>query len=798
MNYSQAFSTLRKEGFSDDEILDNFKEFSPDYAESVDTLLKEGFSTKEVLSNLEEFQKSTFPKRKAGKAESIVLGAGEAILGIPALIQYGINEYSKALEDEPTDLTYEQENPIGAFLQQLPESEDELSRRLRVGTGGVISGIPFGPAGIAAGLFGSQAGQTVREQFGNEGKFDEFGGGEIAAILVDVLTGGTAGVVTDIARNAPRIAAREVPIAFEEGRNTLQRAAQRATIQGERSALEQQIAGFGEQQLGQFRQEAANLSPNRFQDLTDSSASVLDRAARQANIEGNLRIISPVAETAEQSMTRIQQAANVTFNDEIIPAERAAYTQARQAAQGLSGQAPRTIVEARDLLTDFERVPLEVRTPEQSAVISYLNDLIQTLVEQVPESTILDQFGNPITRATTRNRVLPANDFVELIQRSNQFVQYGSEIREQSHRLIPLLRTLRNEVGQILDQNQAARQAYQAANNLHATNAEIWGTRFMRDVRFTENPENLVGRLKKASNLRNFNLAIQDPNMRSVAERQLVENLISTGNPQSNQQALNQLGNQLSPNARQAANNIINTKDPLTTAGGRVNLRNQILKDAAQAVTSGQRPEKILKLMNTVKGYREVREALRNTPQGRQLFQTLERQFVEDIINSATDSAGRLDFKKARELIKTPEIRAVLNEIGGAPLVNRFTQLERYAQNLERNMSLYKSPTVQNAISDILGTVRNAGMWGAIFHTLHMPTPVIASLGIGTMGIKAMKKVSSIVMDAVLRNPRTFALLEEVTRARSLSALQQSLPRFLQSLNKILTEDEKAIIDSSV
>src|SRR5690606_7913507 len=103
-----------------------------------------------------------------------------------------------------------------------------------------------------AGLVGSQAGQTIREVYGKEGKFDEFGWGEGAALGVDVLTGGAAGIGTSIARKGVQAATSEIPSIFRNARTGLQRQVTKNAIQSEKNALQGIINNFSESQLRGF------------------------------------------------------------------------------------------------------------------------------------------------------------------------------------------------------------------------------------------------------------------------------------------------------------------------------------------------------------------------------------------------------------------------------------------------------------------------------------------------------------------------------------------------------------------
>jgi hypothetical protein len=555
--------------------------------------------------------------------------------------------------------------------------------------------------------------------------------------------------------------------------------------------LQDSINSFGQQQIRTFEQEASNLSPNRFTELQHADASGIRRHTDQVMRNAQLNTISPLNLTSEEGGLAIQGAANQSFNDTVIAGERQAYRQARASATGLSGTAPATVSEARALRDQLTR---NTPTPEQQPVINFLNGLIDDLESTIPGSTrpasnLLDANGNPLIPAQNiaPQRVYtpkPANDLVDLVQRANQAVNYGSELRLQSHRLIPIIRTLRNETQQVLSNRPAAQQLFQAANDLHAENAQVWGTRYMRNLRFAENPEKLIGQTKLSSNLRNLREGIENPQIQSLAERLIIDDLTQKGSDASNRLVLNNLRNNLSPEANNAANALINAKDPLTTQGGRAAVRNSILKDASQSISSGKRPEMILDLMQTPKGYGIVREALSYTPQSREVLRSMERLFIEDIFNAATDANGMLNFQKARTLLKNNDVRNVVREIGGDRLLNQFTSLETFANNLNRNKELYSNPVVQGMFRSFAKAGKNALYLGPLLHMLHVPLPILVTLGLARGVTIAGKAGYSLVRDAVLTNPRAMRLLEQVTLANTSEKLSELLPKLVVEIEK--------------
>ena len=569
------------------------------------------------------------------------------------------------------------------------------------------------------------------------------------------------------------------------------------SIQGERNALQNTINNFGEGQLRGFEQEASAISPNRYTDLIHSDASALRQNADNMFRNTQLSIISPIAATPEQGGTALQQAANTMFQQEVISAERTAYNQAREAAQGLTGTTPKTIEQAKSLRSELTK---NVPTPEQQPLISFLDGLISDLETTTPGSTtpaskILDASGRPITQAVENApTAIPtrrsANDLVDRVQRANQAVNYDGELRYQSHRLKPIVNTLRKEVGETLAKSPNASRLYQRANTLHGNNAEVWGTKFMRNLRFGENPEQNIGKMKLASNMRNFKQGVNDPSMQALAERLVVSNITEGGSAQSNRAAVGKLAPELSPNARNAATQLVEGKDPLSSAGGRAAIRNDILKDAAQSVSSGKRPEKILDLMQTPKGYNLVRESLSSAPRSRELFQSFERLFVEDIFSSITDKSGVIDFSKAKNIFKNNDVRQVVESIGGDTLVRRFRQLETFAENLERNTNLYKSPETQTFFKQLVKNTKAAGVIGAVLHSLHVPVPIIAGLGIGKGLLAGGKITFDAIKGKLLNNPKAVRILESISIANTKEELAKQVPRLITEIEKMSDDDQ--------
>jgi hypothetical protein len=733
-------------------------------------------------------------KEKAGKWDSLLYGAQEGVLGVASLAKSGVNEFSKQANKVlgGPRLSNDEENLSADYLSSFPESEDQTSRRLRTGAAGAVGGIPFGVPGIIAGLVGSQAGQTIREVWGNEGKFDEFGWGEGAAIGADVLAGSAGALGHSVAKNAVKQSINRTPAIFNAAEGKIQKAVIKNNLNGQKDSLQKIINDFGQIKINEFERSATQISPNRYTDLNQSSASALERNANQMFRNSELSTISPLSPTKEQGGRALQEAANSVFQTQVIEGERAAYTQASAAAEGLSGQAPRTLEEAKRLRAQLTRT---TPRPDQQPLISFIDNLILDLETTAPAATspassILDASGRPVnpsitTPETTAPRTRSANDLVKTVQDANNAVNYGSELRQQSHRLIPIVNTLRQETGAVLAKNPEAARLYQQANQLHANNAQVWGTKYMRNVRFAENPEKIVGMTRSPSNMRNFKQGVQDPTMQALGERLVIEDITSGSSAATNRKEIAGLAPELSINAKNASNALADVKDPLTNSGGRAAVRNEVLKDSAQAINTGKPPNKVLALMQNPKGYEIVRESLSHSPQGREVFASFERLFVEDLFKSTLNKNGQIDFNVANNIMKNRETRDVINRIGGSSLVFRFENLEQVAENFQKNVRLYQNnPDTISLSRKIFTSARNAGIAGALFHSIGVPSQVLVGLGLASVASTATSSFYNSISQKILSNPRSVSLLEAISKASTPQQLNRLLPRLTETINE--------------
>jgi hypothetical protein len=687
-------------------------------------------------------------------------------------------------------------DPSKFILGNIPKSETQTGRRLRTATSAAVLSGPFGLIPAIASVSGSQAGQTIRETFGKDGEVGGFG--ETVAFLTDLLFSLGTGLGVDVAKGtikagkeAAKVAAKnkEVSSVFRKATDFLDTANTKTLIQGEKKVLDNVVKDFTQKEIQELEKTSLTQSAKPFDQLKNVSVETLEEGTKKAYVDTQLNLISPIDTSLEAGSRSIQDATNKTFKANVIDAEKKAYEVVRKEAKDLSGQAPKTLKEAKALR---KKISSTEPTPDQQEAISFLDTLIKDLEETIPGKTVpksLHPSGAFVSEArqipsSTTPRTRSANDLIKMVQSGNNAVNYDSQLRLQSHRLKNIVNKLREETGTILDQKPLAKKAWVNANDLHGKNAKVWNTKNMRSVRFGENPERIISSNKTASNLTNFKKAVGNEDLSRFVERMVIQQITESGSHDANSIALRKLSSALSPQAYQSAQELIRFKNPSSVIGAREAFRNKLIKEAASSIVSGQRPTTILKNMQTLKGYNFVKDTFSKTPNGKEIFRSLEKLFIDDLFESVIDSTGNFDFSKAKEILKNRNIREVVNHIGGKDMVKRFSDLEKASINFMENNALYKSPEKIGLIKQATTKIVNTGVVAAALHSLGVPYSVIAGMGLIKAGASISKSVSKMVMRKILQNPNAVEAIRKLSVAKTAKDASKQISRLV-----ILTQD---------
>lgn len=670
------------------------------------------------------------------------------------------------------------ENLVSQLFQSLPASEGLMANVARgasratigVAAGGGV-GLPVSPAILGGAAIGG----------GAAGVGEAAGFNPLVSAAMELGTGvGATAFLENLGRAGPVTLS---PLA-REGKSFLEASAAKAIVQQGESGLNREIEKIASSQLRDMELATGRLSESRFAELAPlrTTLSEEQQQLQQLARNGILDTVHPTEATNQTAMTRIQNAVNQKFQESVIEAEAAAYSAAKAKSATARFSTPNTLQQAKNLRADMMRV---APSPEQEAVINELNRFIGA-IEEGRGPQILGPDGMAFGEGLAPAQM--ANEHIQNLQNANRFVSYDSALRSQSDRMKPILATYRREIAGKLPED--AREAWNAANSLHARNAEIWGTRYMRGLRFEEVPERILSQTKTPSNLQNLKKAMGRSRFVSLMERQIIDDITAKGSAESQRLALKQLAPRLTPTARRAAKELVDLGDKVGSQGARAAEKKALLSDIVQAAETGQPPTKALGLYETAKGRRFVHESLGKTEQGRQVAKSLDRMYTESLVNEFTKADGTLNIAKVKDIFNSPngkEIKAVLRDIGGQDLVNRFEGLARIAENIEKNVAIYTKPSFREGLRTLLQTGQNHLLISGMLHLFHFPTAFLLSAGIVRAGAASLRKVSSLAINTALRNPKIYRALEQMSRSQSAELSLRLLPQIIGSIENEIT-----------
>lgn len=695
----------------------------------------------------EEIPQTTGAQTSRGVAQGLL-----DITSIPALLSYPIERGAQklfGLEDKPGQLTPGQEASysvqhqilekmqepgyvpsLGEFLA-LSDDDDLVPRYGGGGTalsnvqelqknipeGGATQelirrgtrNLPFLLGGPA--LYGAATGADVTG-YGASEAVKGMGGGEGAQLGADIL-----GSLLFGGFNALRTSTTKVPAVAEKTGGLLSK----AELKGSQAALQKRIQELDGSMINKLEENTSKLSQKAFSDFPAFEAQEINRDIVKGNQTSLLNRIAPET-TPQEAWTRIGEQVEEAFQKE-RKMYSALYEGVKKRAQGIMAAPEESRNLAAQLLRKIRNV--ETTAPGYEAVGKALNSALTDLGVSVQNVNGVNQL---VSKPITLDKML------DVAVRLGEVVNYENLTPSIKDLLKPLVKQLKTDIkGTLRKQSPATGLAYEKAERSFASAAERFGNDAIMKLRKSETPENLTNFFSSPSNYNRLK-AVGSENSLSIADRQIIEELAAKGTDSARKE-MTQLEKYFSQANKDIANNLIDLGDKLTAPGQKAVLQQRILEDAQRAVTSGERPSTIMRAMQTPEGYNIAKQTLERTPKGKDLFKVMQKQFVQDLFNSVVDDAGKINWSKAANLIKDPQVKAVLRAIGGDDLLNFFRSMETYGTNIRNNFAnhvltnrslsddlikLMKPSTkkliglmVGSGFGTVAGAATTAGLWAA-------------------------------------------------------------------------------------
>lgn len=372
---------------------------------------------------------------------------------------------------------------------------------------------------------------------------------------------------------------------------------------------------------------------------------------------------------------------------------------------------------------------LKTRPEGYQKVITTLDDILSDI--GVTELKVSDQFKGKFPPIIQEIR-LPK--LIELGRRLNKIIDYdiiGSSIKDE---LKPIVKSVKQEIRSALSKkNPNLSEKFSKAELNYGKTAEKFGNEDIIKIRSEESPEKLISNIDSPSRLGKIKNIVTSQQFNQI-EREILENAKNLNHSKVAELA-RQLRGIVSDNSYNALKALEKDKLPLGKLSREKRLRQGIADDIADSVSTGQRPEKTLKLWKTQKGQNLINQALKETPNKKEILDYLKTQSFYDFASSVVDNKGKINFKKMQDFLADPSFRNNLESIGGKQAVTFFKNLESLSNKMDKNLNL------SSKISKVIKSERGETLLKRI-REHELPEAVAIENAINSLGIPGKTMLS--------------------------------------------------------
>jgi len=495
--------------------------------------------------------------------------------------------------------------------------------------------------------------------------------------------------------------------------------------------LDKRLEKLSTESLGKIEKQIEKVSDKSFKDIPVSDVVNIEKEILKANEESILNNISPVNETQKKSWEIIGNEVESNFN-----AAKEVYTDLYEGVKSVAKDIPvvnrNTYKATKDILDNLKNSIF--KAPEEKGIVNILNELYDTLhpeqktLKKVFEPGEYQKLFKDKGAAGAWKYVQEASEIILkdikpitfektiATKRSlNRILKKSDVVPAPVDLLKPVVRALNEDMYIALEGHPQLRNMQMAADKLFAETQRVFNNKTILNLRKTSNPEELTSFFSKPSNLERLNASLPgDKNIKDLVDRLVVENIASMPK-QTAKNASKELSPYLNKNNVKEMNKIISLGNNLTSAGQKALTQSKILNELQHAVDFGKKPEFTQKLMRSKKGYDIVKSTLGNTKNGKQIFKSLKRGVLEDVLSKAMTEEGKIDFKKFKDVINNKETREVLKEIIGEEGLEFLEKLETYSKNFNENLlnlERTKPGFLENTIDKFVGKKARYAMYG--------------------------------------------------------------------------------------
>jgi hypothetical protein len=800
--FGDEIKTLLDEGYEYNDILETFLELSPQMREEIGGLINEGFSPEDIVSTylelLEPSQSSqaSAPQNIAAQAARGALQGAIDIGGIGGLLQgltqapltYGLlnpelrKETSTpgmkaraGLETSPNlsekdfiAVAGEDDDILGLPIlpgqrRALRQAQEDFPQGglLQEGIRRSVRSLPaslLGPGALSTALIGEGAGLGAREALKGLGVGET--GQTIGDIIAGLLAPGSAALRAQQTQ-------KTLPNVAREAQKGLGRQITKAEIVATPRKVQNEIQKLSSEAIKQYESKAGSLAEDSFKAGSFDARKIEDDLIRETK-EAALNAISPGSERSESAWNNISESVNKQLSSDRA-SYRNLYRAAEKQAKDMSYVFKKTAAEAQNLLNDLGRISTKGKgqSEVEKALLSSLKDVgvhekganFEQLISNVLEKYKGDKIEVSEIQKLMRGQAPITVDKAMALKRSlNDIINYEELSPTIKDLLRPLVKTLKEETLEALEQRPLVRTAYQKAESEFAKTAETYDKDAINFLRAKDAPETAASRFLVGSNLKYLKNALKNsPDAWNVVESQVLRE-ISKKSVDSGRDILKEVSPYLSKKSVDIGNELINMGDKLTSSGAQSLMRGKLLESIQSAVESGERPSYALQLMQTPQGYSFTQNTLKRSPNGREMWKALQKQTVDDIFKSIVDKNNSIDWTKARNLLRNPHVSKIIKDAVGEEGLQFFRSLENIGQNITKNLEEFSQkapPTIREQFVSSVGLSLKSLLASLVGGKVGL---------IGYLGFKTLPKLSSSLYYSMLANPKIRSAIRTLTR----------------------------------
>lgn len=407
-----------------------------------------------------------------------------------------------------------------------------------------------------------------------------------------------------------------------------------------------------ESKAGDFVKEAESIERDTIQELIEESG---ERAASEEALGNEIR------DTIE---TRLEEAK---------ASYRPLYQEVEEASKGIisqpvstgryAGEKLKEIVKYKTKPEGYERV---IRTLEN--VLEDTGYAIQKNKEGVIEEII-------------KTKDTAVDDMIEVGRRLNEMIAFDTFEPSVENVLKKVVKEVKADIRRSLAGHPELLEQWNTAEATHGDVASRFGRKSVKSIRGQQAGERVTKALESPTAMADVKQILSPEDLKQF-EREMLEKLNSQSYDNA-QKMYRKMKGHLSEQNKMLAREIVEAKNPHNPAMREKLVKQSVVDDMSKTLTTGERPEKTMKLWQTPKGQRLVKDAFYGSPNWPQVKNYLERQSFADMVKSVTTKEGVIDFKQFNEFMKDPAMVKNIREQGGEEAVTFFKNMKDMVKKAE-------------------------------------------------------------------------------------------------------------------